>query len=74
MLCFELGFGHRVLCVVLRIGFVLCPVIGDAALDLLRIVATCKGTFGICPICFGLAPVAWRKFPGPLLRIAKVPR
>ena len=74
MLCFELGFGHRVLRVVLRIGFVLCPVICDAAHDLLRIVATRKGTFGICPICFGLAPVAWRKFPGRLLRIAKVPR
>jgi hypothetical protein len=33
--------------VVLRVGFVLRPVIGDAAHDFLRVIATRKGAFGV---------------------------
>jgi len=71
MLRFELSLGYRVLRVVLRVGLVLRPVIGDPAHDLLRVVSTRKGTFGIRPICFGLAPVSGRDAPRGLLRFVE---
>ena len=72
MLCFELSFGHRVLRVVMGIGFVLCPVIGDTAHDRLRVVATRKGTFGIRPIRFGLTPVPVWDVPREFLRFVQM--
>ena len=60
LFCFELGFGHRVLGVVQRIGFVLRAVIGDAAYDFLGIIAARKGAFRVRPVSFRLTPVSGR--------------
>jgi hypothetical protein len=58
-----LGFGHCVLGVVQRIGFVLRAVIGDAAYDFLGIIAARKGAFRVRPVSFRLTPMSGRHAP-----------
>jgi hypothetical protein len=49
--------------VVVGIGFVVGAIVGNSANDFFGVIPACEGALGICPIGFGLAAVAWRKFP-----------
>jgi hypothetical protein len=64
-----LAFSHSglrlndgVVCVILWIGFVLSPIVGDTAHDVSWVIATREGTVGIYPILFGLTSVSGRVF------------